>query len=68
MTMKDYTQCRFLQLVREFNKYSQNNWEVKVMKIIKYFTGNMGIWAEACCQEWEDIGMFERTFINTFWS
>ena len=38
---------RFLNQTREYNHFSNQNWEIQLTKIIKCFKGNSIIWAEA---------------------
>ena len=38
---------RFLNQTREYNRFSNNSWEIQLTKIIRCFKGNSIIWAEA---------------------
>ena len=38
---------RFLNQAREYNHFSNHNWEIQLTKIVKCFKGNSIIWAEA---------------------
>ena len=57
----------FLNRVREFNQFNNNNWEVQLLKISKCFKGSSAIWAEVYKNEWESYEKFERAFREKYW-
>ena len=59
---------QFISRVREFNKFSTNNWEVQLLKIFKCFKGSSEIWAEVHKTKWGCFERFEAAFINKYWS
>ena len=38
---------RFLNQAREYSRFSNHNWEIQLMKIVRCFKGNSVIWVEA---------------------
>ena len=51
---------RFLNQTREYNRFSNNSWEIQLTKIVRCFKGNSIIWAEAHRLEWDCYETFER--------
>ena len=58
---------RFLNQTREYNHFSNHNWEIQLTKIVKCFKGNSIVWAEAHRVEWDNFETFERAFKGKFW-
>ena len=54
--------------MRDFNQFCNNNWEVKILKIVKCFKGNSAVWAEAHKTDWVDYKSSERAFRDKYWS
>ena len=59
---------QFLSRVREFNRFNNSSWEIKLLKILKCFKGNSEIWAEVHNTEWSSYEKFELAFRNKYWS
>ena len=59
---------RFLNQTREYNRFSNNSWEIQLTKIIRCFKGNSIIWAEAHQLEWDCYETFERAFKGKYWT
>ena len=59
---------QFLNRAKEFRKFSNNGWEVQLLKIIKCFKESSAIWAEAHRTEWASYEDFERAFRGKYWS
>ena len=59
---------QFLHSVKGFNKYNQESWEIKLVRILKYFKGDAKIWADAHNENWADFNEFEHAFKNKYWS
>ena len=57
----------FLNHTREYNHFSNQNWEIQLTKIVKCFKGNSIVWAEAHRLEWDNFETFERAFKGKFW-
>ena len=53
---------RFLDQAREYSRFSNQNWEIQLMKIVRCFKGNSIIWVEAHRVEWDSFETFERAF------
>ena len=47
---------------------SQESWEIKLVRILKYFKGDAKIWADAHNDNWVDFNEFEQAFKNKYWS
>ena len=58
----------FLNRTREFNRFNNSRWEIKLLKILKCFKGNSEIWAEVHNTEWGSYEDFEVAFRNKYWS
>ena len=59
---------QFLNAIKSFNKYNKESWEIKLVRILKYFKGDAKIWADAHNDNWADFNEFERAFKNKYWS
>ena len=59
---------QFLNRVRDFNRFCNNNWEVKLLKVMKCFKGSPVVWAEVHKGDWVNYQSFERDFRNKYWS
>ena len=59
---------QFLNRVRDFNRFCNNNWEMKLLKVMKCFKGSPSIWAEVHKGDWLDFESFEGDFRSKYWS
>ena len=50
------------------DRYNKESWEIKLVRILKYFKRDAKIWADAHNDNWADFDEFERAFKNKYWS
>ena len=61
-----YKRQQFLNSVKSFNKYNQESWELKLVRIVKYFKGDAKIWADAHNDNWAILMSLKKNLkINT---
>lgn len=59
---KTIQSVQLVKLVREFNRYSNMSWELKLRKIVKCFKGRSGAWGEMHNMKWWSFAEFEKIF------